>query len=258
MKAIKIIKVGGDIIDDAVKLEEFLTLFSNIKSPKVLVHGGGKSATELATKMNVPVQMIGGRRITDSANLEIITMLYAGKINKNIVARLQALNCNAIGMSGADGNTIVAHKRSVEDINFGFVGDINFVNTASLKLFLKNGMVPVFCAITHNELGQLLNTNADTIASELAIALAKEFRISLYYCFEKEGVLENIEDGSTVIKKLNTNTYLQLIEKGLIVGGMLPKLENSFRAVNNQVVKVCIGNPAMLIGSNVNYTTIER
>ncbi len=174
MKTVKIIKIGGNIIDNEDDLQAFLEGFSKIEGLKILVHGGGKLATELANKMNVKVNMINGRRVTDKPTLDIITMVYAGSINKNIIAKLQALTCNAIGFTGADGNSIIAKKRSVKTTDFGFVGDVLKVNINSLEILLKNTITPVFCAITHNKKGQLLNTNADTIAAELAIEFAKK------------------------------------------------------------------------------------
>jgi acetylglutamate kinase len=185
-------------------------------------------------------------------------MTYAGKINKNIVAKLQATDCNSVGFSGADGNSIVSEKRPIKDIDFGFAGDITRVNTSTLKLLLNNNITPVFCAITHDENGQLLNTNADTIASELAIGFAKKFKTELYYCFEKNGVLKNIEDESSVIENINTKVYKNLIEQGIIVDGMLPKLKNCFHAINNNVNKVCIGKTNMLFNTNSAYTTIQK
>ena len=176
MKTLKVIKIGGNIIDNEQALLTFLKEFSTIEEPKLLVHGGGKLATKLAKQMQVEVKMIDGRRITDAETLDIITMVYAGKINKHIVANLQANNCDAIGFSGADGNTIVSDKRPVKTIDYGFVGDVKQVNTKSLELLLNNNITPVFCAITHDQNGQLLNTNADTIASELAIALSQIFK----------------------------------------------------------------------------------
>ncbi|MFD2916440.1 acetylglutamate kinase [Psychroserpens luteus] len=258
METLKIIKIGGNIIDDEKALLSFLSQFSELEGPKLLVHGGGKLATQMAQKMNIPVQMNDGRRITDEANLDIITMVYAGKINKNIIAQLQANNCNAIGFSGADGNTIVSEKRSSQPIDYGFAGDIKQVNTNTLELLLKNNITPVFCAITHDKNGQLLNTNADTIASELAIGFAKNYKTELYYCFEKNGVLEDISDENSVVKNINTKTYQTLIDDGIIADGMLPKLNNCFHAIHNNVAKVCIGKPSMLFSTNTIYTTIQK
>lgn len=258
MKILKVIKIGGNIIDNEDSLHQFLVNFSKIVGPKILVHGGGKLATKLANQMGVEVKMTNGRRITDQDTLDIITMVYAGKINKNIVAKLQANNCNSIGFSGADGNSIISEKRPIKEVDFGLVGDITHVNTLTLELLLNNNITPVFCAITHDENGQLFNTNADTIASELAIGFSNQFKTELYYCFEKNGVLERIEDENSVIKNINSQTYKMLIKKGIIADGMLPKLNNCFHAINNKVDKVCIGKPEMLFNTNTTYTTIQE
>jgi acetylglutamate kinase len=258
METLKIIKIGGNIIDNDKALASFLSQFTKLDGPKLLVHGGGKTATQLAKKMNIPVQMNEGRRITNAETLDIITMVYAGKINKNIVAQLQSHNCNAIGFSGADGNTIVSEKRPVQSIDYGFVGDIKQINTAILTTLLNNTITPVFCAITHDANGQLLNTNADTIASELAIGFAKQFKTELYYCFEKDGVLMDINNDNSVVEHINTEIYKNLIVQGIIADGMLPKLNNCFHAINKNVNKVCIGKPSMLFTSNTVYTTIKK
>ncbi len=258
METLKIIKIGGNIIDNEDALTAFIKDFSTIKSPKILVHGGGKLATKLATKMNIPVNMHEGRRITDAETLDIITMVYAGKINKNIVAQLQANNCNAVGFSGADGNTIVSEKRPIKTIDYGFVGNVKNVNTNVLEILLNNEITPVFCAITHNKNGQLLNTNADTIASELAIGFALTYNTELYYCFEKNGVLETIEDDDSVIENINTESYQRLKDNNIIFEGMLPKLDNCFHAINQNVQKVCIGKSAMLFNANNKHTTITQ
>ena len=188
MQTLKIIKIGGNIIDDQKALSDFLKQLAPLEGPKILVHGGGKLASKMTERLEVPVKMHNGRRITDAETLDIVTMVYAGKINKTIVAQLQANQCNAIGLTGSDGNTIITEKRAINQIDFGFVGDVKAVNTDSLDLLIDNKITPVFCAITHDKKGQLLNTNADTIASELAIAFSKNFRTELYYCFEKNGV----------------------------------------------------------------------
>ena len=258
MKTLKIIKIGGNIVDDDNALKEFLLEFATIDTPKILVHGGGKLATKLAEKMQIEVNIIDGRRKTDHATLDIITMVYAGKINKNIVAQLQASNCNAVGFTGADGNTIVSDKRPVKPIDYGFVGDVKQVNTKTLELLLINNITPIFCAITHNENGQLLNTNADTIASELAIGFAPIYTTELYYCFEKNGVLEDVNNDDSVIEKINTETYKILIETGIISEGMLPKLNNCFHAINHKVNSICIGKPDMLFNRSSKYTTIKK
>jgi acetylglutamate kinase len=258
MKTLKIIKIGGNIIDNKEVLNQFLVSFSKISGPKILVHGGGKLATKLAHKMGVEVKIIDGRRITDLATLDIITMTYAGKVNKNIVAKLQANNCNSLGFSGADGNSIISEKRPIKDTDFGFVGDVIQVNTSALELLLDNNITPVFCAITHDKKGQLLNTNADTIASELAIGFAEKFKTELYYCFEKNGVLERLEDENSVIENINPKMYKNLIEQGIIADGMLPKLNNCFHAIHHHVAKVCIGKTEMIFNTNSTYTTIKK
>ena len=258
MKTLKIVKIGGNIIDNETALASFLDAFATIESPKILVHGGGKLATHLANQLGLEVKMIDGRRITDQATLDLITMVYAGKINKNIVAKLQSKTCNAIGFSGADGNTIVSKKRPVKTIDFGFVGDVEKVNTSTLEVLLEHKVTPVFCALTHDKKGQLLNTNADTIASELAIAFADHYQTELYYCFEKNGVLRDVNDDHSVIKQITTETYKSLIDDQVIADGMLPKLNNCIYAIENHVYKVCIGKPEMLFDADANFTTITK
>ena len=258
MKTLKIIKIGGNVIDEDQALQEFLAKFSKIKGPKLLVHGGGKLATKLANQMGIEVKMTNGRRITDANTLDIITMVYAGKINKNIVARLQSVDCNSVGFSGADGNSIVSVKRPVKDVDFGYVGDVEKVHTETLDILLKNGITPVFCAITHDKKGQLLNTNADTIASELAIGFANQYKTELYYCFEKKGVLKDVNNDNSVIELINTKTFQALIDKGIISEGMLPKIDNCFHAIANNVEKVCIGKTEMLFDADSIFTTIEK
>lgn len=255
--SLKIVKIGGNIIDDEMALNSFLSQFAKLKSPKILVHGGGKLATQLAKTLQIEVQLEEGRRITDAATLDVITMVYAGKINKNIIAKLQSHQCNAIGFSGADGNTIVSQKRPVKTIDYGFVGDVSKVNTKAIEALLEHQITPVFCAITHDEKGQLLNTNADTIASELAIAFADIFETELYYCFEKNGVLQDVNDDESVIEHINSKSYEQLLEDGIISEGMLPKLNNCFHAVHKNVKKVCVGKPDMLFNTSSKYTTIQ-
>ena len=208
--------------------------------------------------MNVPVKMIDGRRVTDAETLEIITMVYAGKINKNIVAKLQSFRCNSVGFSGADGNTIIAKKRPVSTVDYGFVGDVVKVNIMVSKLLLNNNITNIFSAISHDQKGQLLNTNADTIASELAIAFSKFYKVELYYCFEKNGVLESIDDNDSVIEQINQETYQKLKKSGIINKGMIPKLDNCFYALEKNVSKVCIGKSNMLFDQQSSYTTIQN
>ena len=241
MSRLLVIKIGGNIIDDDNKLASFLEEFASIKEKKILVHGGGKLATRLAGQMGIEQKMVDGRRITDGETLKIVTMVYAGYINKNIVAQLQQNACNAIGLSGADGNAILAHKRVKGDIDYGFAGDIDAVNVSLIHNLLEQGNAIVFAPITHDGKGQLLNTNADTIAQEIATAMSKHYEVSLVYGFEKAGVLMNAEDDSTVISQINGEYYKQLKEQNVIFAGMIPKLDNAFVALNKGVRKVIIG-----------------
>ena len=250
MNKLNIIKIGGNVIEDSKLFNSFLKDFANIKEYKILVHGGGKGASKLAEKLGVNTNIIDGRRITDSSNLEIITMVYGGKINKFIVAKLQGLNCNSIGISGADCNSITAVKRPIKEIDYGFVGDIDKINTNLFKLLLENKITPVCCAISHDGKGQLLNTNADTIASVLAIELSKLYSVSLLYCFEKKGVL-NIEKSDQKILELITPTsYINLKSKGVINSGMIPKIDNCFNALKSGVKIVKIGSPKIIKGND--------
>jgi acetylglutamate kinase len=255
-KPVTLIKIGGNIIDNPTELSQFLSDFSKIEGYKVLVHGGGKSATKMAESIGLVPQMIDGRRITDAAMLDVVVMIYAGQINKNIVAQLQANNTNAMGFSGADGNLIQSDKRNHPTINYGFVGDVKKVNTQLLQTLLSNGIVPVFCAITHDGKGQLLNTNADTIASELAIALSEVFEVILNYCFEKPGVLYDAEDDSSVIENINQELYSKLKAEKAIHSGMIPKLDNCFNSLSKGVQKIKIGHHRMLQDKTALYTTI--
>jgi acetylglutamate kinase len=253
---LSIVKIGGNVIEDENALDIFLTAFSKLVGLKILVHGGGKLATQLATKLGVESKMIDGRRITDKDTVDIITMVYAGLANKKIVVQLQSKKVNAIGLSGADGNSIQAHKRPVKDINYGFVGDIDGVNSDLLKKLLSINLTPIFCAISHDGKGQLLNTNADTIASEIAIAMASDFNTTLYYCFEKKGVLLDINNSESVVKFINTAKYKELLSQEIIADGMLPKLHNCFHALENDVEKVCLGDDSMLDKNSEMFTTL--
>ena len=230
--------------------------FSELEGLKILVHGGGKKATALANSIGLEPKILHGRRITDKANLEIVTMVYAGLLNKNITAVLQQNNCNALGLSGADANCILAHKRIVKDVDYGFAGDIDTVHSNNINVFLQNGMTPIFCAITHDKNGQLLNTNADTIASEISIAMANQYNISLIYTFEMNGVLRSIEDKNSVIENIDSKKYETLKLEGIITDGMLPKMENCFNALEKGVEKVVIGNPSVIRDKNQSFTTL--
>jgi acetylglutamate kinase len=256
MKHLTIVKIGGNIIDNSAELQQFITDFSKIEGYKVLVHGGGKSATKMAQSIGLVPQMIDGRRITDQPMLDVVVMIYAGEINKNIVAQLQANETNAMGFSGADGNLIQSTKRNHPTIDYGFVGDVQKVNTALLVTLIENQITPVFCAITHDKQGQLLNTNADTIASELAIALSQVFEVTLTYCFEKPGVLYDAEDDTSVIENINKELYEQLKTDGAIHSGMIPKLDNCFNSLSKGVHEIKIGHHKLLKDNNAICTNI--
>ncbi len=251
-----IAKIGGKLIDTPELLNEFLADFASLKTPKILVHGGGNIASELAKTMGITPKMHNGRRITDAQTLDIVTMTYAGLINKNIVAQLQKLGCNSLGLSGADANSIKAHKRPVKDIDYGFAGDIDAIDSDMLTALLGLGLTPVFCALSHDQKGQLLNTNADTIAASLASALSDSFAVSLYYCFDKKGVLLDVNDNNSVIESIDRSQYKTLKEQGIIAAGMLPKLHNCFMALENEVVKVCIGDATIFKKKRQLYTTL--
>ncbi|NTS42274.1 acetylglutamate kinase [Flavisolibacter sp. BT320] len=241
MEKLYVIKIGGNIIDNEEKLSVFLKSFAAIRGKKILVHGGGKMATAMAGQLGIPQQMVEGRRITDAETLKVVTMVYAGLINKTVVAQLQAAGGNAIGLSGADGNVILAHKRVVKDQDYGFAGDVDAVNGQLLSKLLEQGLLPVLAPITHNGEGQLLNTNADTIAQETAKAMSAFYNVSLVYSFEKAGVLLDADDESTVIPVIDREKYKELKEKGLVFAGMLPKLDNAFSALDSGVAQVIIG-----------------
>ncbi|SMP14516.1 acetylglutamate kinase [Chryseobacterium profundimaris] len=235
-----IIKIGGALIDNEELLEKFLEEFSEIQEKKILVHGGGKLATTLADKLGIEQKLVNGRRITDKETLDIVAMVYAGGINKNIVAKLQQKRCKAIGFSGADANLIKAKKREHSEIDFGFVGDITekSVNRKLISKLLKLNLVPVFSAITHDKKGHLFNTNADTIASVIAQALSLKYDVELLYCFDKEGVLEDVNNPKSIIKNISEEEFLALKNEGKLHKGILPKLENALGAIKNNVNKV--------------------
>ncbi len=259
MNNIIIIKIGGNIIDDAAALNAFLKDFAKINVPKILIHGGGKIATQLSKTLGIETKMIDGRRITDEKTLEVVTMVYAGWISKNIVATLQAQNCNAIGLCGADANIIAAHKRTHPTIDYGFVGDIDNVNTAFLISLLQQNITPIIAPITHDGNGNLLNTNADSVASSIAIELSKIKNVTFLYCFEKAGLLENIEDDNSIIPTLNIAQVEQLKEKQVITDGMLPKVQNIINALENNVEKVILchaKNALSIVNENAKIGTV--
>ena len=258
---ISIIKIGGNVIDFPAKLDEFLFILSRFPGKKILVHGGGVLASKFGESLGIQPNLVEGRRITDKETLDVVTMVYAGLINKQIVAKLQSYKQNAIGMTGADGNLIRSDKRPVKTIDYGFVGDIKEVNVPLLENLLTNDILPVVCAITHDKKGQLLNTNADSIASELATNLAKKFRVNLYYCFTKAGVLIDEHNDNTIIPTINEEIYAELRKENVIHSGMIPKLDNAFAALNQGVSFVWIGKAENLLLASkgkLSGTTIEK
>ncbi|HQQ98177.1 MAG TPA: acetylglutamate kinase [Cyclobacteriaceae bacterium] len=248
MNKLYIIKIGGNVLDDDQALAAFLRDFASIQAPKILIHGGGKIATKLGEQLGIVSKYINGRRITDAPTLDLVTMVYGGLINKQIVARLQQMNCNALGVTGADGNMIKAVKRPVKEVDFGFVGDITTesVNSTLLYFLLKQNVIPVFAPLTHAD-GTILNTNADTIASVLAISLSKHFDVRLIFCMEKRGVLSNVNDENAVIRLMNEMLYQELLREGVLTDGILPKLENAFAALRAGVKEILIGKAGDLI-----------
>jgi len=255
MNKLYIIKIGGNVLDDEKALASFLKDFASIQSPKILIHGGGKIATKIGDRLGIESNYVDGRRITDAPTRDLVTMVYGGLLNKQIVAQLQAQHCNAIGVTGADGNLLKAVKRPVGKIDYGFVGDItpDDVNSTFLYFLLKQNVIPVFAPLTHAS-GEILNTNADTIASVLAIAMSKHFDIRLIFCFEKEGVLKDVNDSTSVIRNLNEELYEKLLKEGSFHKGILPKLENAFAAIRSGVKEVLIGEHTQLIANTGSET----
>lgn len=255
MNKLYVIKIGGNVLDNAGQLETFLKDFSAIREAKILVHGGGKIATQIGNQLGIESKYVNGRRITDEPTRDLVTMVYGGLVNRSLVATLQQYNCNAMGITGGDGNMIKAVKRPVNDTDFGFVGDIAHtgVNTALLHVLLKHNVVPVFAPLTHAG-GSVLNTNADTIASVVAAAMSKHFDVRLIFCFEKKGVLTDVGNDNSVIKSINRTSYQSLLANGVLTDGMLPKMENAFAALETGVKEVLIGNAADLL-QNTGMTT---
>ena len=236
-----IVKVGGAVVEDELQLSQLLKDFSAIEGRKVLVHGGGRKATQMAAKLGIETQMVGGRRITDAAMLEVVTMVYGGLVNKNLVARLQANGVNALGLTGVDANVIRSHKRPLKDgIDYGFVGDVDNVAHETLSHLIEAGVTPVMAPLTHDGQGNILNTNADTIASETAKALANNYDVTLIFSFEKKGVLSRPDDDESVIPVITHEDFERYKADGTISGGMLPKIENALKAVDAGVGKVII------------------
>lgn len=241
-ETLSIVKIGGNIVDNPEALEAFLSDFHRMEGRKLLVHGGGVMASKMAGQLGIETKMLQGRRITDAETLKLVTMVYAGWINKQIVASLQQIGCNALGLSGADANAIPSVRRSPEPVDFGYVGDPvpEKINSPFLSQLIESGITPVFCAITHDGRGALLNTNADTVAYSLATALSGEYETTLYYCFEKEGVLRDLNDPQSVIPSMSKVESEEYKKQGVIADGMIPKLDNSFKAIERGVSNVII------------------
>mgnify|MGYP001140235523 FL=1 len=242
MSPVKVFKIGGNVVDNPDALQRFIREFASIKSPKILIHGGGKEATRLSKRLDIPTQMIDGRRVTDRDTLDVVTMVYAGLINKRIVASLQAVGCNALGLTGADADCIRATKRPANPVDYGFVGDINpsDINDLYIEYVLRQDIVPVFCAITHDGHGNLLNCNADSVASSVAIATSRIAPVELIYCFERNGVLRDVDDPDSVISITTPSIYEDLRRDNIVADGMIPKIDNAFNAINRGVESVTI------------------
>ena len=244
MEQLFVIKIGGNVIDNALFLQSFLRDFSAVPAKKILVHGGGKIATRIGDQLGIVSNYVDGRRITDENTIDLVTMVYGGLVNKKIVAQLQSYGCNAIGLTGADANTIPAVKRPVKEIDYGFVGDLDssLLDLDRWNAFLASGLVPVVAPLTHDGQGQMLNTNADTMASTIAVLLSAIYRVRLVFCFEKKGVLQNPDDDDSVIPLITTHTYQELLQQNSLSGGILPKIDNAFQAIRAGVTEVLIGD----------------
>jgi acetylglutamate kinase len=240
---VTVVKVGGRIVEEDATLDKLLTDFSSLEGYKILVHGGGRSATKLAAALGIESRMVNGRRVTDEEMLRIVVMVYGGWVNKRIVAGLQSLGINAIGLTGADMDVICSERRAAGEVDYGFVGDVRAVRGEVLERFMREGIVPVLAPLTHDGQGNMLNTNADTIAGETAKALSGAFEVTLMYCFEKRGVLKDEADEESVIPEINSASFKQYVQDGIIQGGMIPKLENAFEAIGKGVKEVIITHP---------------
>ena len=247
---ITVVKVGGAVVEDEKRLSTLLDEFCKLEGHKVLVHGGGRSATTIAASLGIESKMVNGRRITDAAMLRVVTMVYGGLVNKNIVAKLQTRGENALGLTGADMDIIRSHKRPVKDVDYGFVGDVEKVDGQKLFSLIESGVTPVMAPLTHDGKGTILNTNADTIASETAKALAEYANVTLVYAFEKNGVLANPDDENSVIHKVDSQSYEEMKASGVVAGGMIPKLDNAFAAISAGVVNVAITKETDLRAEN--------
>lgn len=252
-----IVKVGGAVVEDESQLAQLLSDFSAIQGRKVLVHGGGRKATKMAERLGIETHMVEGRRITDAQMLEVVTMVYGGLVNKQLVARLHQRGVNSIGLTGADGNVILSHKRPLKHgVDYGFVGDVDCVDHVMLRNLIESGVTPVMAPLTHDGQGHILNTNADTIASETAKALAVDYDVTLIFSFEKRGVLSNPDDDESVIPTITRADFERYREDGTISGGMLPKIENALSAIDSGVSRVIITLATAIDGCH--GTVIQR
>ena len=244
-----IVKVGGAVVEDEAQLRQLLTDFCAIKGAKILVHGGGRRATKMAEKLGIETRMVDGRRITDAEMLEVVTMVYGGLVNKHVVASLQALGVDAVGLTGADGDVIRSHRRPLKNgVDYGFVGDVDRVDGAKIADFIGMGLIPVIAPLTHDGQGNMLNTNADTMASEVAKAMARSFDVTLIFAFEKPGVLSNPDDDASVIGTITHDDFVRLKAEGTVSGGMLPKIDNALRAIDAGVSRVIITSAQAIDG----------
>jgi len=256
----KVVKIGGNIVDNPEKLDRFLTDFASLKGDKILVHGGGKIATTISKALGIETQMIDGRRVTDAETLQVVTMVYAGLINKTIVSKLQTRGCNALGLSGADGRFIVSKKRAAHPVDYGFVGDPipEKFGLQTAKNLIGGGFTLVVAPITYSEEGELLNTNADTVAQTVALGMSAAYEVELIYCFEKRGVLMDINDEDSVIPEITPAYFEELKAKGIVADGMLPKLENAFKAISGGVKSVTICSAEMIARPGYGGTTLKK
>lgn len=256
MKSITVVKIGGNVVDDPVALAAFLDDFARLRGPKILVHGGGREATRLSSALDIPTTMIEGRRVTTADTLDVVTMVYAGLINKRIVSALQARGCNALGLSGADADIITASRRPAAPVDYGYVGDIapEGVSSSTLAALLQAGLTPVICAIMHDGAGQLLNCNADTVAQSVAVGASRIAPTTLVYCFEMPGVLADVADSSSVIPVITPGNFAELRASGAVSGGMLPKITNALTAVSQGVSSVSIRQASALLDSAAGTT----
>lgn len=260
MKSVKVIKIGGNVVDNPEKLSKFLRDFASLEGAKILVHGGGKIATQISKSLGIETQMIDGRRVTDGDTLNVVTMVYAGLINKKIVAALRNEGVNSFGLCGADGGLIISKKRAANPVDYGFVGDpiVNKFGFKSAETLIDGGFMPIIAPITISEEGELLNTNADTVASTVAQALASKYEVELVYCFEKRGVLRDIEDENSVISQIDPQYFEELKSAGIVADGMLPKLTNAFKAIDNGVARVVICSSEEVATEGYGGTTLSK